>query len=380
MAIRIQLRKDHPNVWDSADPTLAAGEFGFAWDSADSASFGRLKIGDGSTSWTNLPYFYSAGDSAGNYASSSEEATIAWGGDRGLSGGGSTGSTSNVIDYVAIPTLGDATDFGDLTVARYGHAGFSNGTRGVFSGGYSSSFETTIDYVTTATAANATSFGSLQGSRVYTGGTGNETYGITFGGEYGTNANDVRSNYEYINTATTGNATSVTVSLTRSSRPGCVNNGTYAFFCGGGAQTVYGAPNAYNNISFINIATQSNVSNHGSLFQNRGFGRGGVEDGTYGIIIGGLTSNGEATYSNTIEYFNMSTTGNGVDFGDLLAASGSTDSTSNGVRAVCMGTRTNGTTSAAIDTFTMATPGNASDFGDLTVARNHNACCSGSAS
>ena len=67
MAIRIQLRKDHPNVWDSADPTLAAGEFGFAWDSADSASFGRLKIGDGSTSWTNLPYFYSAGDSAGNY-------------------------------------------------------------------------------------------------------------------------------------------------------------------------------------------------------------------------------------------------------------------------------------------------------------------------
>ena len=69
MAIRIQLRKDHPSVWDSADPTLAAGEFGFAWDSADSASFGRLKIGDGSTSWTNLPYFYSAGDSAGNYAS-----------------------------------------------------------------------------------------------------------------------------------------------------------------------------------------------------------------------------------------------------------------------------------------------------------------------
>ena len=41
------------------------------------------------------------------------------GGDRGVFGGGSTGSVSNVIDYITISSAGDATNFGDLTVARY---------------------------------------------------------------------------------------------------------------------------------------------------------------------------------------------------------------------------------------------------------------------
>jgi hypothetical protein len=37
---------------------------------------------------------------------------------KGVMGGGSTGSVSNVIQYVTIATEGDASDFGDLTVAR----------------------------------------------------------------------------------------------------------------------------------------------------------------------------------------------------------------------------------------------------------------------
>jgi len=37
-------------------------------------------------------------------------------GTRGLFGGGA--GPSNVIDYVTIQTTGNATDFGDLTVAR----------------------------------------------------------------------------------------------------------------------------------------------------------------------------------------------------------------------------------------------------------------------
>ena len=41
----------------------------------------------------------------------------------GLFGGGNTGSASNVIDYVTIASTGNATDFGDLTVAREAVAG-----------------------------------------------------------------------------------------------------------------------------------------------------------------------------------------------------------------------------------------------------------------
>ena len=41
----------------------------------------------------------------------------------------------NTIEYVTIATLGNAQDFGDLTVARKKRFCFSNATRGVFAGG-----------------------------------------------------------------------------------------------------------------------------------------------------------------------------------------------------------------------------------------------------
>ena len=47
--VRVQVRKDTASNLASANPTLAAGEFGFETD-------GTLKIGDGSTAWTALSY------------------------------------------------------------------------------------------------------------------------------------------------------------------------------------------------------------------------------------------------------------------------------------------------------------------------------------
>jgi len=83
-------------------------------------------------------------------------------GTRALFFGGYTGSArSDVIDYVNIETLGNATDFGDLTVARNGGAAGASSTRALFAGGYSTSRENTIDYVTIATLGNATDFGNL---------------------------------------------------------------------------------------------------------------------------------------------------------------------------------------------------------------------------
>jgi len=38
-------------------------------------------------------------------------------------GGGSTGSNSDVMDYITIATEGNATEFGELTVARNSLAG-----------------------------------------------------------------------------------------------------------------------------------------------------------------------------------------------------------------------------------------------------------------
>ena len=51
---------------------------------------------------------------------------IVWYGDRGVFAGGVSATYFNTIDYVTIATLGNATDFGDLTVGRHALAGVSN--------------------------------------------------------------------------------------------------------------------------------------------------------------------------------------------------------------------------------------------------------------
>jgi hypothetical protein len=50
MAVRIQLRNDTAANWTDADPVLAAGEFGLETDT------NQFKIGDGTSSWTELEY------------------------------------------------------------------------------------------------------------------------------------------------------------------------------------------------------------------------------------------------------------------------------------------------------------------------------------
>lgn len=48
--IRIKLRRGTAAAWTAADTILALGEPGYEADT------GKLKIGDGDTAWTSLPY------------------------------------------------------------------------------------------------------------------------------------------------------------------------------------------------------------------------------------------------------------------------------------------------------------------------------------
>jgi Major tropism determinant N-terminal domain len=47
---QLQVRRGSASQWTSANPTLAAGEFGFESDT------GKFKIGTGSSTWTSLAY------------------------------------------------------------------------------------------------------------------------------------------------------------------------------------------------------------------------------------------------------------------------------------------------------------------------------------
>ena len=75
---------------------------------------------------------------------------------------------------------------------------------------------------------------------------------------------------------------------------------------------------------------------------------------------------GDPSYSNTIEYVNITSTGNGKDFGDLTVAALSMAPTSSSTRGVWIGKEIAASPNVAstIDYVTIASEGNAVDFGD----------------
>ena len=84
---------------------------------------------------------------------------------RGVWAGGGA-PLSNTIDFITMASLGNATDFGDLTAAYSQLRGLSNSIRGVFGGGYISPAETNLmSYITIASTGNAQDFGDLSDAR-----------------------------------------------------------------------------------------------------------------------------------------------------------------------------------------------------------------------
>jgi hypothetical protein len=77
---QIQIRRGTAAQWTSTNPTLASGEQGFETDT------NKMKIGNGATAWTSLPYISADGDITGVTAGT------------GISGGGTSGTVTVSID------------------------------------------------------------------------------------------------------------------------------------------------------------------------------------------------------------------------------------------------------------------------------------------
>ena len=70
---------------------------------------------------------------------------------RAICGGGTApGATYNTLDYITFSSTGDATDFGDFLNAKENQAGCSSQIRGIWNGGYQGGANNTIEYVTIA--------------------------------------------------------------------------------------------------------------------------------------------------------------------------------------------------------------------------------------
>lgn len=99
--------------------------------------------------------------------------------------GGSLGSTTATIEQIVLTSAGNATDFGDLTVARgfCSNGGAASVTRGIFAGGNDGDRVNVMDYVDLTTTGNAVDFGNLIAAVEKMAGCSSETRGIFAGGE-----------------------------------------------------------------------------------------------------------------------------------------------------------------------------------------------------
>ena len=90
----------------------------------------------------------------------------------------------------------------------------------------------------------------------------------------------------------------------------------------GGTRGLFGAgatPSIVDTIDYINVASTGDAIDFGNMTRNSR-GVGGLSSRSRGVFCGGY----DPGYQNIIEYVTISSTGNAVDFGDLNAA-GSTN-------------------------------------------------------
>jgi hypothetical protein len=104
---------------------------------------------------------------------------------------------------------------------------------------------------------------------------------------------------------------------------------------------------------------------------------GDRQPGARGLIGGGYDG-GSPGREVQIQYLNISSAGNTVDFGDLTQGRSDLGAFSSSTRGVFAGGFPDGAYSDTLDFVTIASTGDATDFGNLTLARQPPAGCSNS--
>lgn len=282
---------------------------------------------------------------------------------RGIYGGG---NFQNVIQYVDTNSLGNAVDFGDLTLAVAGVSGAATSTHMLFNGGYlapSYVRQTEISRITIASTGNAISFGSLSAASAYCATANNSTKGLyagTAGGGPGQNQ------IQRI-TLSSGGTVQTGANLTFS-RWGQASSASPTRAVFGGGQNNDSFPtdsNIFNNtIDYVDFASDGTCSDFGDLAVGRNYPQG-VSSQTRMLIAGGNQGPYPGVDSNIIDYITFASTGNGTDFGDLIQAGGTgftgMSNSLRGIFAAQGGTN-------VMQYVTIATLGNSLDFGDLLLS------------
>jgi len=240
-------------------------------------------------------------------------------GSRIVTGGGyrvtSPAAVSNVLQYWASASTGNATDFGDLTVARRRIGAAGDATRGIWGGGQDGSNRSNVmDYITIASAGNATDFGDRTVSEDYISSTNDATRSVFGAGEPG-----YKDTLDYVTTQTAGNATDFgnLVVAVYEGHTGVIADATRGLFVGG---YVGSSPWATDQMAYITIQTTGNATDFGNLDTNRA-SPAGTSNGTLGVVMGGGDFPSSSGDHDKIQKVTIQTAANATDFGNLISTS-----------------------------------------------------------
>jgi len=291
-------------------------------------------------------------------------------GHRGLIGGGNPATVT--IDYIIIPTLGNAQDFGDLTEGGEFREALSSSTRGVWGTGNNGPAVTnTMDFVTFSSTGDAINFGDIPiTSKNGVIPTSNETRGLWMGG--GTSPARI-NNIQYITIASTGDAVDFgDLTSERGSSHG-LSSSTRGIALGGVLANPF--PNV-DTIDYVTIASTGDATNFGTLSSARSSGA------AFSNSVRGIYGGGSPNPLDLIDFITIATLGNSQDFGDLTAARTGLAGFSSPTRGVftCGNSPNIAPTGGTniMDYITIASTGNAVDFGDNTeIRRNVGSCSNG---
>ena len=276
----------------------------------------------------------------------------------------------NTSEFITIQSMGNSIDFGDTSAAVRSHATLASSTRALSASGYvAPSNVNTIDFFTIATQSNSTDFGDLLGGSGSYAPISNETRGI-FAGGYAYPA--TFNNIDFVTIATTGNSQDFggMTTLRADGNRSAVNSSTRGLIGGG-----YISPTGTNNIEFVTIATTGDSQDFGDLTQGRG-NFTGLCSSTRGVFAGGTNPS-----NNIIDFVTIASAGNATDFGDMFTGDTAANcSTSNNTRGVIVGgdLQPSNAFTNTMQHITIATTGNSLDFGDMLTVGAYRNCTSDS--
>tara|TARA_B100000424_G_scaffold271351_1_gene273717 strand:- start:1373 stop:2470 length:1098 start_codon:yes stop_codon:yes gene_type:complete len=233
----------------------------------------------------------------------------------GYTAGGSQTSFNNYVNFIdKFPfsiSSGTASDVGDLTVARAGHAGQSSGSNGYVTGG--SPYTDVIDKFPVSSDANATDIGNLTAPRAAVSGQSSTTHGYTSGSlAFPTFSGNIIDKFPF---AVNGNATDVG-DLVKPTMYGSASTGqsstSHGYHSGGISTPPYIAEDTIQKFTFASDNDATDVGNLTIARQSVS----GQSSTTHGYATGGYNNPPQVFY-NTIEKFTFTSDNDATDVGDM---------------------------------------------------------------